>query len=54
MKPRICERCKYYNDHYCEKRPLILFEKSVKLCEAKREAEQDLMEKIIVNFGKDK
>lgn len=53
MIPKRCKTCKYNGtlDGVTCQRADIPMEVEVKKCDAKAEAEQDLREKIIVNFG---
>lgn len=53
MIPRRCKSCKYKGtlDGVTCQRAGVPMETEVKNCDAKAEAEQDLREKIIVNFG---
>ena len=55
MIPRRCKTCIYRGtlDGKTCQRSGTPMEKEVRKCEAKDEAEQDLREKIIVNFGED-
>lgn len=53
MIPKRCKECKHLCDplHWCWLYKTVELEEAVKNCDAKAEAEQDLREKIIVNFG---
>lgn len=55
MIPRSCKSCKYKGtlDGITCQRAGVPMEVEVKKCDAKAEAEQDLAEKLIVNFGED-
>lgn len=55
MIPKRCKRCKYKGtlDGITCQRADVPMEIEVKICDAKAEAEQDLREKIIVNFGEE-